>query len=296
MGASDTAAGKDFDPAVLRRFTDGALYQDEFETGLYPGARNEMPVAHQAAGVRLAAAIRPLGRNGSADGNGKIAAVVLGHSNCNQYFNALGRMFEEQKEALNPAFELVNAAVGGQQLPQIVELKGKVWDKAADLLAQRDMTAAQVQMLFLHTTWHGAVNRQQAPPPEFPATMQEMQRALAKVLAHCAQSFPNLKLAYLTCDGLRHYTGFEPHVYREAFAFKWLIASQLRGEAGTAFEGAGRVLPWLQWGPYIWDNHWDQTYFTDGVHPAPHAERIFAVKYWNFLKQDPVARGWMVRG
>ena len=39
-----------------------------------------------------------------------------------------------------------------------------------------------------------------------------MQADLAKVLEHCVTLYPNLKIAYLTCDGFRHYTGFEPHV------------------------------------------------------------------------------------
>lgn len=73
--------------------------------------------------------------------------------------------------------------------------------------------------------------------PDFPEVMQNMQRDLDKVLAYCVERFPNLKIAYLTCDGFRHFTGFEPHVYQEAFALKWLIENQLRGEASTRFEG-----------------------------------------------------------
>lgn len=291
---TETAAA--FDVATLRRFTDGTPYQGEFETGLYPGASNQIPEAHRDAGVRAAAAIRPLDKEGRPDPEGgKIAALVLGHSNCNQYFGAVGCILEEKRSELNNAFVLLNAAVGGQQLPQIVELKGKVWDKARDVMAQQNLAAPQVQALFFHTTWVGAQNREHVPPGPFPETMREMQRCLSTVLAHCVSLFPNLRVAYLTCDGLRHYTGYEPHVWREAFAFKWLIESQMRGERGTAFEGAERALPWLQWGPYHWDNHWDETFFTDGVHPAPHAERIFASRYWKFLRHDPVARGWLVR-
>jgi hypothetical protein len=134
------------------------------------------------------------------------------------------------------------------------------------------------------------------PPGPFPETMQQMQRDMAAVLEHCLKLYPNLRIAYLTCDGFRHFTGFEPHVWREAFAFKWLIESQVKGDDGTAFEdkaGKTRRLPWLQWGPYIWDNTWDRSYFTDGVHPARKALDIFVGKYWDFLKADPVARPWL---
>ena len=56
------------------------------------------------------------------------------------------------------------------------------------------------------------------------------------MLEHAAKTYPNLKVAYLTSDGLRRFTGFEPHVWQEAFAFKWLIESQINGEDATAYE------------------------------------------------------------
>jgi hypothetical protein len=123
--------------------------------------------------------------------------------------------------------------------------------------------------------------------------MRNMQRDLDRVLHYCVERFPNLKIAYLTCDGFRHYTHFEPHVYQEAFAFKWLVESQIRGEPGTRFEGPDRRLPWLEWGPYIWDNTWDRSYFTDGVHPAAKAREIFVGKYARLLLNDPVSQAWL---
>jgi len=70
-----------FDPATLQPFTEGKKYRDEFETGLYPGGKNEMPQAHRQAGQRIAATIRPLDVDGAADErNGRVLALVLGHS------------------------------------------------------------------------------------------------------------------------------------------------------------------------------------------------------------------------
>lgn len=286
-----------FDPATLRPFTAGSEYQG-FATGLYPGAKNEMPAAHQKAGQKVAATIRPLDTQGRPDPqNGRILALVLGHSNCSMYFRALEGHLDSQKAVLHPRFEMINAAVGGQQLPEISTFSGGVWANAERLLAKRPgYSAKQVQVLFLHTTYHGASNRRQMPPRPFPETMRQMQRDLVKVLRHCLELYPNLKIAYLTCDGLRHFTGFEPHVYQEAFAFKWLIESQIKHEPGTDFAGTDRQLPWLEWGPYIWDNTWDRSYFTDGVHPAPKAQQIFVDKYWNHLRRDSVARIWLFRG
>jgi hypothetical protein len=286
----------DFDPATLVPFTKGVPYLGKYETGLYPGAKNEMPFAHRRAGERIAATIRPLDTDGKPDDrNGRILALVFGHSNCSMYFRALEQELRQRAKELHPRFEMLNAAVGGQQLPEISQLQGRVWDRATQLLDRPGYSAQQVQVLFLHTTYHGASNRA-GRPAVFPERMQEMRRDLAKVLGHCRKCYPNLRIAYLTADGFRHFTGFEPHVWQEAFGIKWLVESQIRGEAGTAFEGAQRKLPWLCWGPYIWDNTWGRRMFTDGVHPGREAQAIFVEKYWNHLRADSVAKPWLMRG
>jgi len=300
LGAAQPAgAGEPFDPATLKPFTAGVPYLEKYETGLYPGGKNEIPDAHRQAGVRVAAAVKPLNAAGEVDEKeGRILALVFGHSNCSMYFSALQAQLRARAAELHPRFEMINAAVGGQQMPQLRQLRGPVWDKAQRMLERPGYSPKQVQVLFLHTTWHGAGNRGGMPPGPFPETMQQMQRDMATVLEHCLEVCPNLRIACLTCDGFRHFTGFEPHVWQEAFAFKWLIERQLKGEEGTAFEdreGKPRRLPWLQWGPYIWDNAWDRSYFTDGVHPAPKARDIFVRAYWEFLKADPVARPWLLK-
>jgi hypothetical protein len=280
-----------FDHTKLKPFTSGELYHGEFETGLYPGGKNEIPDAHRRLGEQIAREVRPLDTSGKVDEqNGRIGAIVKGHSNCNDYFTALGKHFDANREELNPAFTLLNAAVGGQQLPYLSALQGKVWDRAKEVLTEKGCTAEQVQILFFHPTWHPAGNREGMQPGQFPHIMNVMQQQMQKVLAHCAKIYPNLKMAYLTCDGLRHYTGFEPHVWMEAFAFKWMIASQIKGEPTAACTGPNRQIPYIQWGPYIWDNTWDASYFTDGVHPGEKAKGIFVEKYWKFLKSNSPSR------
>ena len=288
-------AEEPFNPASLKKFTDGAPYLEKFETGLYPGGKNEIPEAHRKSGERMAASITPLNSDGKPNPDGKIVALVMGHSNCLLYFGNLEEHLKQHAQELNPKYELLNAAVGGNQLPEIRYFKSPVWKKAESLLARPGYSPLQVQVLFLHTTYNGAVNSSHAPPRSFPEDMKKMQGDLAAVLENCVKIYPNLKIAYLTSDGFRHYTGFEPHVWQEAFAFKWLIESQIKAEDGTAFEGEKRKLPWLQWGPYIWDNSWDQSYFRDGVHPTPKTREIFVGKYWNFLNQDPVSRAWLLK-
>jgi hypothetical protein len=282
------------DPSTLRPFTERAVFMDKYETGLYPGGKNDMPAAHRQAGERLAAAVRPLDVDGTPSSDGKILALTVGHSNCAMYFGALQKRLRQNASQLHPRFELLNAAVGGQQLPEIVQLQGKVWDQQKKLLSAPGLSDKQVQVVFFHTTYHTWKNKDNAPPRPFPQVMQSMQADMAKVLHHLVELYPNLKIAYVTADGFRHFTGWEPHVWQEAFAIKWLIESQIRGDAGTAFEGGNRALPWLEWGPYIWDNGWGKEYFTDGVHPAPKALDIFVEKYWNHFAADSVSRAWLL--
>jgi len=285
-----------FDPAIHRPFVEGVPYRGKYETGLYPGGKNEIPKDHLEAGKRVAATILPLDVTGKPDRKGgRITAIIKGHSNCRMYFEALETtlLLRDWSSRLDPCFNIINAAVGGQQLPEIVQLQGRVWDLAKNLLERPGFSAQQVQVLFLHTTYHGAVNKDRMPPGEFPERMKRMQHDLLTVLEHCALIYPQLKIAYLTCDGFRYFTGFEPHVWREAFGFKWLIESQIKGRAGTEFEGKKRRIPWLQWGPYIWDSTWHASYFTDGVHPAPKARAIFIERYWEHLRGDPVTKTWL---
>ncbi len=288
-----------FDPSTLKPFTAGEPYLGKHQTGLYPGGKNDMPEAHRKAGQAVAATIRPLDAAGKVDqANGRILALVLGHSNCNDYFQALQQHLGRHRQRLHERFEIINAAVSGQQLPEIRALKGRVWDKAEQLLHQGGYAARQVQVLFLHTTYHGAFNAGNRPPGPFPQTMQQMQSDLAAVLEHCVKLYPNLRIAYLTTDGFRHFTGFEPHVWQEAFAVKWLIEAQIEGKEGTAFQDAPdrpRRLPWLSWGLYIWDNTWDRSYFTDGVHPAAKARQIFVTACMKHLRADSVAQPWMFK-
>lgn len=282
-----------FDPKTLKLFTDRASFEG-FETGLYPGG-NTIPEGHQKEGVRIASSIVPLSVDGKKDDkNGKVLALVLGHSNCQQYFDSLISVLSF-KDVLNPRFEFINAAVGGQQLHEIVQLEGKVWDKAKLWLRRPGYSASQVQILFFHTTYHTAKNVDSRPVSPFPQHIQSMQKDMTTVLQHCVKLFPNLKIAYQTSDGFRHFTGWEPHVWQEAFAVKWLIESQIKKMPGTEYEGPGKKLPWLQWGPYIWDNTWDECNFLDGVHPSHISKNIFVKKYWDLLSKDPVAKNWLLK-
>lgn len=292
---SSSIFGGSFDPSTLKPFTDGSLYLGKYETGLYPGGKNEIPEKHRIAGEKIAATITPLNKEGKPDEkNGKIIGVSMGHSICRQFYDEFKVELKDKSGKINPKFIFFSCAISAQQLPQLAELKGPVWNKVKNTVKNEGYSPLQVQVLFLHTTYNSSNNAGGIPAPS-PDAMVRMKNDLYKVLAHFNELYPNIKIAYLTCDGFRHFVGFEPHVWQEAFAFKWLIEDQINGKEGMDFEGSGKKIPWLQWGPYFWDNKWDKTYFNDGVHPSEKGVKIFMDKLWKMLESDPKAKYWLWR-
>ena len=160
-----------FDPKELPLFTAGKVYLDQYETGLYPGAKSEIPAAHREAGLRMARTIRPLDGEGRPDDRGgRIVAVAKVHSNATLYFTAFQQVLKEHATDLNGQFVFVVGSVAGQQLPEILRLEGPVWEKSAKYIQRAGCTPKQVQVLFLHTTFNGPGNRlgMVTTPPPFP--------------------------------------------------------------------------------------------------------------------------------
>jgi hypothetical protein len=122
--------------------------------------------------------------------------------------------------------------------------------------------------------------------------------------------FPNLRVAYLSS---RIYGGYattrlnpEPYAYENAFAVRWLIQNQIKGDAKLNYDPArGEVKsPLLLWGPYLWADGtkprkgdgftWTRDDLTpgDGTHPSPAGRQKVAELLLKFLKSDAGARTW----
>jgi hypothetical protein len=101
----------------------------------------------------------------------------------------------------------------------------------------------------------------------------------------------------------------EPYAYESAFAVRWLIQDQIKGDPKLNFDPEkGEVKsPLLLWGPYLWvdggkgrkagDLVWKpEDLGPDGTHPSPSGQRKVAELLLGFLRGDPTAKLWFIQG
>jgi uncharacterized protein (TIGR03437 family) len=253
--------------------------------GLYADGSSRRPPAHEAAGLRLAAQIRPI--------DGRIVLLSVGMSNTTQEFSAFQQLAARDRN-LNPQLTLVDGAQGGWSADRIVSNGAEYWSVADQRLRTAGATGAQVQVVWMKQA-------DATPTLRFPEDARRLQSELAAIARTLRSRFPNLRLLYLSS---RIYAGYastrlnpEPYAYQSGFAVKWLLERQLQGEQPD--------LPWMSWGPYLWADglqaradglRWDCSDFEeDGTHPSPSGRRKVAAMLLDFFKTDPTARPWFLR-
>lgn len=261
--------------------------------GLYPGGLNVVPPSHLNAGLVLASGIKPRKANGQPHPNGRIGLVSIGMSNARQEFAAFMAV-----PAPNTRVTFINGAQGGVMADEWADPTCLCWGRLDGYVAAAGLTAAQVSVV-----WIKLVNEF---PAAWPDGVNALHADLAVVVQALAVRFPNLTLAYLSS---RTYGGYattlqspEPHAYDSAFAVRGLIEAQLNGD--LPYSGAGRIAPWLAWGPYLWADGltprsdgltWACSDFeTDGGHPGPSGESKVADLLRQFFLTHPTTMGWFI--
>jgi hypothetical protein len=273
--------------------------------GLYPGS-NSRPPAHEEAGLKIAATVRPLDAKGEPADDGKIVLLALGMSNTTQEFSRF-KPRADSDPAKNPKLVIVDGAQGGMTADIIARPESprgrQFWQTVEDRLARAGVTPRQVQVVWLKEAIA-------VPSGEFPRHPRLLEEELAQDVRVARERFPNLKLAYLSS---RIYAGYavtplnpEPFAYESGFAVKWLIERQIEGAPDLNFDPArGPVkAPWLAWGPYLWADGtrprsdgltYDQSDLAlDGTHPAPSGREKVARLLLDFFKTDATARPWFL--
>jgi lysophospholipase L1-like esterase len=150
------------------------------------------------------------------------------------------------------------------------------------------------------------------PTKGFPTEAQTLESELATIVQRVKQVYPNVRIAYLSS---RIYGGYattilnpEPYAYEGAFSVRWLIQSQISGDAGLNYNAElGTVKsPLLLWGPYLWADGlkprsdgliWQLSDFStsDGTHPSQSGDLKVANMLLDFFKTNELARGWFVK-
>jgi hypothetical protein len=272
--------------------------------GLYGGGRNEPPPAHLKAAGAETAKIEPLGADGKPAKDGTIALVSISMSNATQEFSVF-KQLADNDAMKSPRVTIVDCAQGGQAMAQWVNPQGGAW-----LEADRRLVAANVSPNQVQVTWVKLANVR--PTGELAEHGRKLQRDTAIVLQNAKMRFPNLRVVYL---GSRIYGGWstrplnpEPYAYEGAFAVRWLIQDQIKGEASLNYDTAkGPVtVPILLWGPYLWADGttprrsdgltYERTdLLEDGTHPSESGRRKVADMLLTFFRTDSLASTWYLK-
>ena len=218
--------------------------------------------------------------------------VSIGMSNTSREFSQFIRLADADARK-NPSLIMIDAALNGADATQIADPCGDYWKHVDRQLRPSDVTAAQVQVVWLKTALA-------YEPRGFPEKARLLQRALHSIVEILRTKFPQLKLVYVSS---RTYGGYsesdlspEPIAYESAFAVKWLIEERINHPSPD------RSTPWVSWGPYLWADGmtprsdgliWERSDFEpDGVHPSAQGALKVGTKLLEFFESDPSAQPW----
>ena len=315
-----------------------APYKGE-DGGLYGGGRNTPPEAHSAAYLKEAGKIRPLNAQGQPADGGKIGFITIGFSNPS-IESADFKSTADADPQKSQRVVIVNGCIGGrsaamwawdgadllpkteqERLDKEMDLLGMpkgprrssgtakdTWPTLAQRIAEAGLTPPQVQVC-----WLKHVEANPKPLGEFPAHARALQADITAVLQIARQHYPNLRIVYLSSRTFGGWSGRasgspEPYAYESGFGTRWLVQSQLRGEAALNFDPARGAVkaPLLLWGPYLWacgnvPRKLDGLTWTrndvraDQLHPNENGCKKTTALLLNFFKTGEGTRLWFIR-
>ncbi len=286
------------------------MYKGE-DGGLYGGGSNEPPPAHRAAALREVEQIRPLDADGKPDAGGKIVFISVGMSNTTMEFSTFKRKADVDP-LKSPRVVIVDTAQSGRAASVWAsDTEGNRGPDPWPVMDER-LKEAGVSPLQVQAAWIKHAQGQPHTLAQFPRMMhaQYMANNTILTLQRLRLRFPNLRVAYLSS---RIYAGYataplnpEPMAYEGAFAVRWVIQAQMKGDPLLNFDPAkGLVLaPAVLWGPYLWtdgvkprklDNLvWlkEDVSANDGTHPSMSGREKVTGLLLDFLHQNPLASPW----
>ena len=288
--------------------------------GLYGGGSNEPPTAHLAAVEKQLKLIQPRDADGNPAKDGKIVLLSVGMSNTTMEFQVFKRKADADPQK-SPRVVLVDGAQGARVaslwargadgIPADIKLSKEAsqkvdpWPVVDQRLKDAGISPKQVQ-----TAW---IKHAQSGPSlqgEFPKHAEILAENTILTLQRLHERFPNLRVAYLSS---RIYAGYattalnpEPYAYEGAFAMRWVIQKQIKGDPRLNFDPEkGTVMaPAVLWGPYLWTDGvqprqgdrlvWleDDVVSSDRTHPSDSGREKVASLLLDFFHNNPLASCW----
>jgi hypothetical protein len=257
----------------------GTSYQG-FSGGLYGNGSNQPPPSLLDAANVAAGQVVPRGIYGAPSNSGKVGVIAIGQSTTKQWFPYFQRLSAGR---LPGQFVLVNA---GQDsvVAQNWASSPQPWSVADSLVAASRLSRYQVQVAIIDSarirSWNDG---------DLPSQVNAYSSNLARIVSIAKAHYPNLSLVYFLPF---HDSEFvsprrmlqEPFSYQLGFGIQHLVTTQGTGS------------PVLLWGPYIWADMADPSFYYDGIHFRPAGRAAMASLMWSFLQTDPVAARWLWNG
>jgi hypothetical protein len=308
--------------------------------GLYGGGKNDPPEAHRAAHSKESGKIVPRDANGEPASDGKIGFITIGFSNPNIESEDFKRTADADAQK-SPSVVIVNGCIGGRSavmwawdgaaiLPEAEQkrldaemdllhmpkgirksspgMEKDTWPTLAKRIGSAGLSAKQVQV-----AWLKQVEANPKPLGEFPAHARALQADITSMLAIARHHYPNLRVVYLSSRTFGGWSGREsgspePYAYESGFGTRWIVQSQIRGDALLNFDPARDEVkaPLVLWGPYLWAQGnsprkldgltWTQNDVrADQLHPNENGIRKTTALLLNFFKTNEGAARWFLK-
>ncbi|MCB1063313.1 MAG: hypothetical protein KDN20_10385 [Verrucomicrobiae bacterium] len=278
------------------------VYKGE-DGGLYGQGRNDPDARHQMIIDNALTKIVPRDPDGESSHSGKVVMISVGMSNTSREFGPFIQAANADRRK-SPELVIVNCAQGSRAALQWVEMED-VWQGLKTNLTRNQVTTNQVQVAWVKLT-------EMAPSKygAFPKHAEFFKGNLIKIIQRLKATCPNLGIIYFSS---RVYAGYavgdrslnpEPYAYEGAFAMRWLIQDQLKGDRDLNYDATkGPVkAPLLLWGPYLWCDGmkprsdgliWPPEYLDfDGVHPSDAGKAKITELLIDFFATNPNAKPW----
>jgi hypothetical protein len=339
MGAVAPAPVNTNDWSALIPITDLTNTYKGEDGGLYGNGQNEPPASQRAAYLKQAEQIVPRDANGQPAPDGKIGFITLGFSNPSIESEDFKRHADADPQK-SPCVIIVNGCIGGrsavmwawdgaevlpkaeqERLDQEMDVvhmpKGRrastgmekdTWPTLAKRIEAAGLAPQQVQV-----GWLKQVEANPKPLGEFPAHARALQADMTAMLQIARHYYPNLRVVYLSSRTFGGWSGRssgspEPYAYESGFATRWVVLSQIRGDAQLNYDAArGEVkAPLVLWGPYLWAQGnsprkldgltWTQNDVrADQLHPNDSGCRKTTTLLLNFFKTNEGASRWFLK-